>query len=128
MLGEMLSRLGLAGRGADTAGSGTQAAQLPPELVAAIEAATVTFRHGGDDSEPGIGYAVPVVRVQTLGVFKFDGIEEAAERIERHWPGLSRKECRRAARLIAEMVGKRNRVDFSGAPRRGSWVMDPERW
>jgi hypothetical protein len=97
--------------------------RLPAELVQAIENASVTFRAGGDPEFPGAEVAMPVVKIIGLGSWRFDGINDAADRIQRRYPELSRQACRRAAKLVSRQVGARNRADFRREPRR-SWVMD----
>ncbi|MFU8865089.1 MAG: hypothetical protein ACNA7O_14330 [Rhodobacterales bacterium] len=93
--------------------------RLPAELVAAIEGASVVFRQGDGDDD-----ALPVVRIPGLGSWKFDGLAETAERVAAAYPELSPMACRKAARLVAAQVGKRNWADMRGQPRRASWVFD----
>jgi len=78
-------------------------AGLPPELVLAIEGCAVFFRGVNEQGE-----ARAVVRVTGLGMFNHDGIKETADRVGRHWPELSPQQCKRAAKLIADQIGKRN--------------------
>lgn len=91
--------------------------RLPAELVAQIEAASVVFRQSEGDDD-----ALPIVRIPGLGSWKFDGLAETADRIGNAWPELSPMACRKAARLVAAQVGKRNWDDARGKPRRNSWV------
>jgi hypothetical protein len=83
---------------------------LPPDLVAAIESALVTWRHfEGNEDKDEASYSSAVVRVTGLGgLWRFDGIAEAAERVAKHYPDLTPQACRRAAKMIAAEIGKRN--------------------
>ena len=89
----------------------TARAGVPPELLAAITAAGVIWRREGDDSNRERA----IVIVRTVGRFYFDGRDDAAARIRRVWPDLAAPEARRAATLLGDVVGSRNRV----AGRRG---------
>jgi hypothetical protein len=106
------------GRGASAPAKPTD--RLPPELVAAIAGAAVFFRAGPD------GDAVPVVRIAGLGMWKFDGLCETADRMAGAWPELSRRACLKAAELVAAQCAARNWEDARGMPRRKSWVWNWE--
>ncbi|MDO6455474.1 hypothetical protein Q4494_00150 [Celeribacter halophilus] len=96
---------------------------LPQELVVAIESALVTWRHfeGNEDTDEA-SYSSAVVRVIGLGgLWRFDGIAEAAERVQKHYPELTPQACRRAAKMIAAEIGKRNLEAHRQSSRRGRW-------
>lgn len=92
---------------------------IPAELVAAIESAMVTPRGtGGEDDEPRM-----MIKIVGLGAFYWEGLQPAAERISRAYPDLPAATCRKAARLIASVVGSRNRGEFrNNGRRRSGWV------
>lgn len=101
-----------------------QSDTLPPELVAAIGSALVTWRHFRGDPDKGeASYSSAVLRVIGLGgMWRFDGIAEAAERVAKHYPDLTPQACRRAAKMIAAEIGKRNLdAHRRGSRRSGSW-------
>ncbi|WP_417623193.1 hypothetical protein [Parasphingorhabdus sp.] len=91
---------------------------IPAELVASIEAATVTWRSQDENGEPRC-----VVNIVSLGGFYFDGPGHAAERVARHWPELHEAACQRAGQLIAATIAKRNRDSYR-PERKRSWVWD----
>ena len=91
---------------------------LPADLVASIEAATIMHR----ESAAHDGDVVPIVRIIGVGMFYWDGIEEAAKTLGRAYPELSPVQRRKAARLLMAQIGKRNqrvRPDASC-----NWAMD----
>ncbi|MDO6458050.1 hypothetical protein Q4494_13250 [Celeribacter halophilus] len=96
---------------------------LPPDLVAAIESALVTWRHfEGNEDKDEASYSSAVVRIVGLGgMWRFDGIAEAAERVAKHYPDLTPQACRRAAKMIAAEIGKRNLEAHRQSSRRGGW-------
>lgn len=83
--------------------------RLPPELVAAIAAASIFFR--APDRE---GNARVAVSLPTVGSFTFDGIREAAERIAAAWPEITAPQARHAAHLLAGEVGRRSYMTAKG--------------
>jgi hypothetical protein len=96
---------------------------LPPDLVAAIEAASVVWRYfEGNADKDEASYSSAVVRIVGLGgMWRFDGIAEAAERVQKHYPDLTPQACRRAAKMIAAEIGKRNLLAHRHQSRRGRW-------
>lgn len=111
----ILSRL--FSRGEDTPAP-QPSSTIPAELVASIEAATVTWRSQDDDGNPRC-----MVHIVGLGGWYFDGAEHAAERVARHWPELHEAACKRAGQLIGANIGKRNRDSYQ-PERKRSWVWD----
>ena len=79
---------------------------LPRELVLIIENADVFFR--SSRNEMGDPYAV--VSAAYLGKWKFDGIDDAADRVSKAYPDLNRQTCIRAGKLIGVIVGRANRA------------------
>lgn len=80
----------------------------------AITGAEVYWRPSRADDED----CAPIVGVVGLGNWAFTDLESAAERVERAYPELSRKLCIRAARLISNQIGRRNRGVRQLPPRR----------
>lgn len=105
MLGAMIGRL-FGARPVPGAPS-----RLPPELVAAIHAAAVTFRASPDPTD---GSDRVYVSLPGVGHFRFDGLTDAAERIGRNWPEVTPQQARHAAVLLAGLVGARNRENLRG--------------
>ncbi|MFJ1293276.1 hypothetical protein ACEPPZ_14515 [Paracoccus yeei] len=93
---------------------------LPAELVATIQAARVR-RSPRPDAE---GNEIVKVRAVTLGEFRWQGIEDAAERIERIWPELTPALCVRAAQLLEAIVGNAAMDDLKRKGERRPWVWD----
>lgn len=87
---------------------------LPEELVLSIKSLEVFWRPSRSDDLDSL----PIVTVPSLGRWTFDGIEETAERVFRHWPDLSVGQSRRAARLIASQVASANRKHLQSGRRR----------
>lgn len=85
--------------------------RLPPELVAALHVAAVDFRATPDPTDGGTRC---YVSVPTVGRFRFDGLDDAAERIVRAWPEVTPQQARHAAVLLARVVGLRNRENLRG--------------
>ncbi len=93
---------------------------VPHELTVAIEAATVITR---GEPDPETGDIRLLVKVHTLGSWYWQGVDDAAERVGRHWSELSPHQCKRAAHLLATIISAVNRRSFNHASRR-SWVWD----
>lgn len=87
-----------------------QSDTLPADLIAAIGNALVTWRHfQGNEDKDEASYSSAVVRIVGLGgMWRFDGIVEAAARVAKHYPDLTPQACRRAAKMIYAEIGKRN--------------------
>lgn len=100
------------------------AESVPPHLVAAIEAAVVTFRdHGDPESGPRL-----LVKVSGLGCWFWTGTAEAAERFQR-MHDLPPATARKAARLLAATVAAKNRGEYRQPGRRRSgWVGSVLEW
>ncbi len=78
--------------------------RLPPELVAAIGAATITFRAtAAEDGEPRT-----YVAVATVGSWCWSGTHEAAAKIRSAWPEISEPQARHAAHLLGGEIGRRS--------------------
>ena len=91
---------------------------LPDDLVAVISAAQVYWRPDREHE----GAEEPVIRIIGLGSFRFDGLDDCADRVARWDPDLTWQQCRRAAQLIQAQIGRRNLEHFGGQPRyRRSW-------
>lgn len=81
---------------------------LPDELVLSIDTAEVFWRPSRADDED----AAPVVRIVGVGMWCFNGIQDAAERVAKAYPDLPPAHCHRAAKLISAHIGRRNREAF----------------
>lgn len=104
MLGGIINRIFVGASAPSTPG------RLPPELVAAIAAASVVFRPSrGADGAERVSVTLP-----TVGAFAFDGIREAAEIIGRAWPEITPAQARHAAHLLAGEVGRRSYLSARG--------------
>lgn len=91
---------------------------LPEELSLVIAQATILFRPGRSDDDDGR----LLVRVTGLGMWFWDGERDAADRVSRAYPELTRRACLKAARLIGGEVGRHNREKTRGERR--NWVLD----
>lgn len=99
-------------------GGGDTAPAIPPELVAAIEAA---FCYERGQPDPETGELRTYCRVATIGEWRWQGQDEARDRILRNWPELTPRQAGRAAALLLAKVAKANREAYRGArARRGS--------
>lgn len=87
---------------------------VPMELIASIETADIVFRPSVDET----GAPRVLVRASGLGAFHYEGQAEAADRIARLW-AVPKATARRAAKLLAQTVAKRNRDAHSARPQRG---------
>lgn len=101
-------------------GATQQNTAIPADLIAALESATITWRTPDEDGNPRA-----VIRAAGLGSWTWEGLDHAAERIQRH-EGLPMPTCRKAARILAGVMAKRNRDSYR-PERRRSWVWDWER-
>jgi hypothetical protein len=94
---------------------------IPPELLTAIELATVAERSPADDGSPRI-----LIRASGLGSWQWSGTTDAADRVARHFPDLPPAACRRAATLVAGRIGQQAKWVAEGKrPQRPRWV---DRW
>jgi len=94
--------------------------QLPPDLVQAVQTASVIKRN---DPDPETGEERQVVRVVGIGMFPWSGLDPAADRIARAWPEISDRAAQRAAQLLAaELAALDHAGRRRGRRRRHSWV------
>lgn len=89
---------------------------IPAWLVAALTNAWVAERGTDDEGNPRL-----MVRVSGLGAWHWEGINPAAERIARHTE-LPLATCRKAARILADVLARRNHARAMGKPHRKTWV------
>lgn len=94
---------------------------LPEWLAQALGNAVITERGSDDEGNPRI-----MVRVAGLGAWYYDGLRPTAERIERH-TGLPPATCRKAARILADVLASQNLARAKGRQaRRKTWVNEWE--
>lgn len=94
--------------------------RLPAELVAAIGAASVTFRPTPD---PETGEDRTYVAVAGVGSWLWSGTSEAAAKIRAAWPELSDPQARHAAHLLGGEIGRRSYETAKGLrPARRGWM------
>lgn len=90
---------------------------LPADVAAVIEAASITERHGDEDTGPRIAVALggPL-----RGMFIYSR-EEATARIRARWPWLNDGQMKHAADFLEARV----RMSQVGKPtKRKSWIFD----
>lgn len=109
------------GRSSDRAAPAPAASDntLPADLLACLDCARVRdARKPDEDGLPRIK-----VRAPGLGEFRWDGIEDAAERVAALWPELSPPQCVRAAQILEVTVGDVGMARLQKRERR-PWVWD----
>jgi hypothetical protein len=103
--------------------TGEVPSRLPDDLTLAIENAHVSFR---GEPDPETGEIRILIRLAGVGAFRFDGLEDAAERIERGWD-VAPAMAQRAAKLLAAVIAREERElvrAYRQAGRHRSWVWD----
>lgn len=95
---------------------------LPDEIVLAIDTANVIWRPSRQDDD-----AAAVVFVAGVGRWAFDGIDDAACRVQRANPDLPKRHCQRAARLIASKIRQQHFALHRAGRNRGRRRFDPMR-
>lgn len=96
---------------------------LPDEIVLAIDTANVIWRPSRQDDED----AAAVVFVAGVGRWAFDGIADAASRVQKAYPDLPERHCQRAARLIASKIRQQHLALHRAGRNRGRRRFDPMR-
>lgn len=105
-------------------GGGDTAPAIPPELVAAIEAA---FCYERGQPDPETGEVRTYCRVATIGEWRWQGVDDARDRILRNWPELTPRQAGRAAVLVLAKVAQANREAVQGQRRaRGGKFAPPK--